>query len=131
MACPNCGAPRIAFLVPDDLRAHVPEEPPAVALCTTCLAMEPADPAGAAAEPDLSRISDALPDGEAATPLALALGQLDSLALYRGNIEALLERAERAGADPLLLIDRLDAQGSVQARADLARRRHQLEQLLD
>lgn len=131
MSCPNCGAPRIVFAVPEDLRAHVPEEPPAVALCTTCLAMEPADPAGAAAEPDLSRISDALPDGEAATPLALALGQLDSLALYRGNIEALLGRAERAGADPLLLIDRLDAQGSVQARADLARRRHQLEQLLE
>jgi hypothetical protein len=131
MGCPNCGASQLGFAVPEELRVHVPEEPAAVALCTNCLSMESADPAGVAAEPDLSRISDALPDGEAALPLALALGQLDSLALYRGNIEALLERAERAGADPLLLIDRLDAQGSIRAKADLARRRHQLEQLLN
>jgi len=131
MVCPNCGASQLAFAVPEKLRVHVPEEPAAVALCTNCLSMESADPAGAAGEPDLSRISDALPDGEAALPLALALGQLDSLALYRGNIEALLERTERAGADPLLLIDRLDAQGSIRAKADLARRRHQLEQLLN
>ena len=63
--------------------------------------------------------------------MALALGLLDSLALNRRGIEALLRRVEASGTDPLLVIDRLAAQGTVQAKADLSRRRHQLEQLLE
>jgi hypothetical protein len=39
--------------------------------------------------------------------------------------------AERGGVDPLLVLDRLHAQGGVQPDFDLDRRRHQLEQLLE
>lgn len=127
-SCSECGAPTLAFDVPEDLRAFVPDGPEVAAICTNCLTLNDATEADPA--PDFSHVSGAMPDGEGAVPMALALGQLDSLALYRGNIEALLERVERSGADPLLVIDRLATQGSVQARADLERRRHQLEQLM-
>ena len=64
-------------------------------------------------------------------PLAVAVGLLDSLALHRPALEELLGAAERAGVDPLLVLDRLHAQGGVQPGFDLDRRRHQLQQLLD
>jgi hypothetical protein len=128
-ACTECGAPLLAFAVPEDLREFAPGERAYAAVCTNCLTLNEAS--GAGGEPDFSRVSGAMPEGEAAVPMALALGLLDSLALHRREIEALLERVERAGTDPLLVIDRLATQGSVQAKADLPRRRHQLEQLME
>jgi hypothetical protein len=39
--------------------------------------------------------------------MALVVGLLSSLAVYRQEISALLEVVERAGVDPLLVVDRL------------------------
>lgn len=129
MPCQDCGAETVAFAVPESLREHVPEDAPAVAVCTRCLAREalaeaPADP------PDFGRIHADFPEGAAGPPAALAVSLLDSLALYRGNIEALVAAAEAEGADVLLLVDRLAASGAIDTDTDLERRRHQLEQLL-
>lgn len=129
MDCPACGAPTVAFAVPADLREYLPGEDPGAALCTTCLHLHPVtDPP--ADTPDFERVSDAFPDGEAAIPMALLVGLLDSLAQYRSEITALLERVERAGTDPFLVVDRLADDPGIDAAADLRRRRHQLEQLL-
>lgn len=130
MDCPNCGASMVAFEVPDAYRDHLPEPAAAAALCPECLSLAPAD--GARSQPGFDRISQAFPDDPAAAvPLAVAIGLLDSLALHRDSIEELLEAVEAGGTDPLLVLDRLDAQGGVEPAFDLGRRRHQLQQLLD
>ena len=130
MECPDCGASMVAFDVPVEYREHVPESSGRAALCPSCLALASAE--SAPAEPQFDRISDAFPTNEAAAvPLAVAIGLLDSLALHRPALEELLVAAERAGVDPLLVLDRLYAQGGVQPGFDLDRRRHQLQQLLD
>ena len=43
MECQHCGAKTVAFEVPAAFEGHVPGSEPAVALCTRCLAMQPAD----------------------------------------------------------------------------------------
>jgi hypothetical protein len=128
MDCPNCGAPMVSFAVPERFRDHAPEGSDHAALCPECLTLSTAD--AAPADPRFDRISSAFPDGEAAVPLALAIGLLDSLALHRRDIEALLVAVEEAGTDPLLVLDRLHAQGGVDPAFDIDRRRSQLEQLL-
>jgi hypothetical protein len=130
MDCPACGADTVAFAVPEAYREFLPGEEPGAALCTRCLTLQPvADPPEA--PPDLAAISDALPDdAAAAVPLALLLGLLENLALYRAEISELLGEVERAGVDPLLVLDRLAADPGIDAAADLAGRRRQLEQLL-
>ena len=128
MDCPECSASMVAFEVPPAYREHAPGSSTAAALCPSCLALEGA--AEAPADPRFDRISDAFPTGKAAPPLALAVGLLDSLALHRPALEKLLGAAERAGTDPLLVLDRLHAQGGVDPAFDLDRRRFQLEQLL-
>ena len=130
MACPECGAETIAFAVPPEYRETLPGEAPGAALCTRCLTLQPVEdpPDGG---PDLSAISEALPAApQAAVPLALLLGLLSNLALYRAEISELLTEVERAGVDPLLLLDRLAADPGIDAAADLQGRRRQLEQLL-
>ena len=130
MSCQSCGGETLAVAVPAELREYLPGDAPAVAVCRVCLAMEPTDgtPGGV---PDLAALDDAVPsNAEAAVPLVLLVGLLDSLALYRAEITALLERVERAGTDPLLVVDRLADRYGDDAHVDLARRRHQLEQLL-
>lgn len=114
----------VAFAVPEDLRGHVDGEPGA-ALCSRCLALRPAAPDP---DPGFAAVGEAFPTGEAAVPMALALGLLGSLALNRRAIQELLERVERAGVDPLLVMDRLEPE--VQPDYGLARRRQQIEQLL-
>lgn len=135
MDCPDCDAPLVSFVVPSDLDEYAPTTTETLAICTQCLTLHPPTSAttvetDAEESPDFSRISDSFPTGEAAVPMAIALGLLESLALNRSEIEQLLEHAERAGADPLLLLEQLDRQGSVMPRWDIDRRRHQLEQFL-
>ncbi|MFC7155844.1 DUF6276 family protein [Halomarina halobia] len=129
MTCPDCDAPLVAFAVPEDLAAHVPYDAEAVALCTRCLGLFEVRPP--VDVPDFSRVSEEFPEGEAGVAMAVGVSLLDSLALHRARIEALFSRVEEAGYDPLLIVDRLARQGSIQPRMDLDRRRTQLEQLLE
>ena len=130
MSCQSCGGETLAVPVPAELREYLPGAAPAVAVCRACLAMEPTDEAPDGV-PDLTVIDDAVPSNdEAAVPMMLLVGLLDSLALHRTEITALLERVERAGTDPLLVVDRLADSYGADAHVDLAARRHQLEQLL-
>lgn len=128
MDCPNCDAATVAFDVPPEYREYVPAEASVVALCTRCLSLHPAE--AAADEPDFSRVSEEFPEDEAAVPFALMVGLLENLALYRSEIGELLGAVERAGTDPLLAIDRLAREPSLDPAADLSGRRRQLEQLL-
>ncbi|WP_323172024.1 DUF6276 family protein [Natrialba sp. PRR66] len=107
--------------------------------CTHCLRLEcPADGTGTGdadtdtgTEPGFAAVSEAFPTRRAqAIPLALAIGLASSLATNRSAIETLLEDVERAGTDPLLVLDRLQRDPSVEPAIDLKRRQHQLEQLL-
>ena len=129
MDCPACGTPTVAFTVPAELREYLPGDDPGTALCTSCLRLHPArePPTG---RPDFAAVSDAFPEGEAAVPMALLVGLLDSLAQYRAEITALFDAVERAGTDPFLVVDRLADDPGIDAAVDLRRRRHQLEQLL-
>jgi len=130
MECTTCGAATVTFAVPEELTPYLPGSESAAALCTRCLALHPVedDPEEA---PSFAAISDAFPtDPDAALPMALLIGLLGNLALYRSEISDLLERVERAGTDPLLTLDRLAADPEVEAEVNLAGRRRQLEQLL-
>jgi len=130
MSCPDCGSETLPVPVPEELREFLPSETAAVTICRGCLAMGPSEDVPASV-PDLTVLDDAIPENDtAAVPLVLLVGLLDSLALHRTEITALLERAERAGADPLLSIDRLAGAYGEDAHVDLAARRRQLEQLL-
>jgi hypothetical protein len=81
--------------------------------------------------PDLTRVSAELPeDTEAGVPMAVLVGLLDSLALHRAAITTLYEQVERAGADPLLVLDRLARDQTIETEIDLAGRRRHLEQLI-
>jgi hypothetical protein len=127
MDCPDCGAATVAFAVPDDLRETIDE--PAAALCTRCLALHSVE--NADANPDFAAVSDDFPTGASAVPMALTVGLLDSLALHRGAVETLLERVERAGTDPLLVLDRLASDSTLDPKTDLMMRRRQVAQLRD
>ena len=135
MNCPDCGAETIPFDVPDELREYVPGEESAVALCSHCLELHPAPRNEATTNPDFTTIIDSFPVSE--TPnhgsiaMALIVGLLPSYTLYRREIEALVERVERAGVDPLLVLDRLADDPDLEPETDLRRRRGHLEQLLD
>jgi hypothetical protein len=130
MDCPDCGHETLAFPVAPAVREYLPGDETGAALCRRCLSLHPtADPP--ASVPDFTAVSDAFPDDEdGAVSLALLLGLLSSLALYRSEISALLERVERAGTDPLLALDRLADDPSLDPAVDLRGRRRQLEQLL-
>lgn len=130
MSCSNCGGETIAFPVAENLRQYLPDGTVGASLCRSCLTMDPVDdPPGEM--PDLTALDDGFPSNpDAAVPMALLVGLLDSLALNRQEITALLERVERAGTDPLLVIDRLDDAFGDEAFVDLGARRHQLAQLL-
>jgi len=129
MECHECGADVISFAVPAEFESYLPGEESTVSLCPRCLAMQPAD--SGTESPDFSAVSDAFPtDPEAAIPMSLLVGLLDNLALYRAEIATLLEHVERAGVDPLLVLDRLEHDPDIETELDLAGRRRQLEQLL-
>ena len=122
MPCPHCDADVVGFAVPAALREHAPAD--AAAICTRCLRVAPADEAGLAGDvsddPDLSRVDPAFTSGEAGIALALCCGKLESFAPNRESVEALIDHAERAGADVFAFLGRLDA---ADAAFDLDRRR--------
>lgn len=129
MECVDCGTESVSFAVPDAYSDVLPGGESAVGLCPHCLAVQPTD--DPPEDVSFERMSDAFPDDpEAGIPMALLVGLLDSLALYRSEISELLAAVERAGVDPLLVIDRLARDPSVDTEVDLAARRRQLEQLL-
>jgi len=130
MDCPDCGGGTLSFPVPAKYRSLLPGEEPGAALCRQCLSLHPEpDPPGE--PPEFRRVSGAFPaNPDAAVPMALVVGLLDSLALYRSEIGDLLAAAERAGTDPLLVLDRLARDPDLEPAVDLAGRRRQLEQLL-
>ncbi|MFC5133192.1 MULTISPECIES: DUF6276 family protein [Haloferacaceae] len=129
MACPHCSSSVVAFPVPSELRDHAPADE--AAICTRCLRVAPAVDAGIDSipdgPPDLAAVDPAFPDGDAGIALALLCGHLESFALSRASIEALVEHAERGGADVLAFLERLDAPD---AAFDLDRRRTALLDLL-
>jgi hypothetical protein len=131
MTCPDCDDGAV-LAVPPDYRRFAPEESPHVDVCRTCLRVRPAA-ADADGAGDPTTLGDWVPAGEAGVGVVLLVALLDSLALDRSRIEALVARIERDGADPLLALDRLaDAAGSgaVAPHVDLERRRPQLQQFL-
>ncbi|SDR34562.1 DUF6276 family protein [Natronobacterium texcoconense] len=132
MSCSECGSPTIDFSLPERYRASLSTDAAVANCCTRCLTVEPVTDADTdASTPEFGRISDAVPtDQEQAIPLLLALELADSLATNRDAIESLLRDVERAGADPLLAIDRLARDPDLEPRVDLERRSHQIEQLL-
>lgn len=130
MDCPECEATTVAFPVEESLRDSLPGNETGAAICPRCLRLHPVgDPPES---PDsFDPLGGGFPDDpDAAVPMAILVGLLSSLALYRGEISSLLERVEREGVDPLLVVDRLAEEPGVQSDVDLKRRRHQLEQLL-
>jgi len=127
MSCPRCDDAVVAFAVPPALREYAPD--PLTAICTRCLRTFPAADAAPGerpdddVDPDFSAVDPAFPGGEAGVALALVCGRLESLALNRASIEALVEHAERSGADAFAFFERLDA---ADAAFDLERRRSAL-----
>lgn len=131
MNCPECGGELLAFALAEEFAEHLPDQPGQVGVCTNCLTVVPVEgtPPGS---PEFSRISTHLPDDpDAAVPLLLAVGLLDHLALYREAITALLTEVERAGADPILVLERLAADPSLEPGFDLDRRVEQVLQLYE
>jgi hypothetical protein len=122
----------VRFPVAAEFRQHLPEESPGAAICPSCLVLEP-DAEPPAEPPDFSvAVAGPFPDDpEAGVAMAISIGLLTSLALYRSDIDALFERIEEAGTDPLLALDRLATTGSIDSHVDLQGRKQQLEQLLE
>lgn len=135
MSCPACGGDRVAFAVPASLQPYTPDpdESSTATLCTTCLRVEAVDVDDTDDGPVVVEW-EPLPTGEAGVATALLLGLLDSLALRRADVTALVDHVEAAGGDVLLTLDRLVAlsrTGEVDPHVDLERRTAQLQSLLD
>lgn len=133
MECIECEGETTAFTVPEEFRDVLPKNAGAAAVCTSCLTLQPPAPEETRHDdPDLTQISDAFPaNPEAAVPMAIAVGLLESLALNRSKIERLLEHVEQTGNDPLLVLDRLATDPQLDPAMDLRGRRRQLEQLME
>lgn len=133
MHCSDCGTEFVSFTVPETYEECLPggtDNTDAVGLCPRCLSLEPV-PTPSSDEPDFERLGESFPsDAHAAVPMALLVGLLSNLALYRSEITTLLEAVERTGTDPLLVLDRLDRDPDIESDIDLSGRRRQLEQLL-
>lgn len=126
----DCDAPTVTFAVPPNLREYAPEGAAALAIDARTLALSPVDPEAASVESDLdfSPLVGGFPRGRAGVAMALLLGKLDSIALNRPAIEALLDEVEAAGGDPYLTLERL-AESDADPPFDVGRRREQIESL--
>jgi hypothetical protein len=131
--CPACDRELVRIAVPDEIREYAPEAAAVVGSCPRCLRTVALGGEIEAADEPLSGPAppDAIPPGEGGAALLLAVGYLDSVALNRSALGALVDHAERSGADVFLALDRLAADASVDAHIDLARRRRQLESMLE
>lgn len=130
MSCSACGEETITAPIAPELAGYLPDERPGIALCKRCLHVDPLDEPPAEI-PDFQTVSTAFPgDPDHALPVVIILALLDSLALYRSELDALASIAEKRGVDPLLVLDRLADDPALEPEMDLQRRRHQLVQLL-
>lgn len=128
--CSTCRAESVAFSVPESIVAYAPAESAYAATCQVCLTVDPLDEAPST-EGDLNSISEALPpDAEHAAATLLIVGLLESLAMNRPHIEAIVDYLEGEGVDALLVLNRLAEDTSLRPALDLERRVYQLEQLL-
>jgi len=126
MPCPLCDDRTVTVGVPASLREHAPAD--ALSVCTSCLTVTDADEASTDA--DFDALSEHLPEGTAGVATLLLVDRLASLATNRESIEALVAVLEAEGVDPLLVLDRLADDPTVEPSIDLSRRRRQLEQLV-
>jgi hypothetical protein len=129
--CDACDRSLVRVDVLPDLREYAPGNVATVGSCPGCLRIYPVSDDDVADLEGRDDLPTPIPDGGGGDALLLALGLLDSLATNRAAIQSLVERAEASGADVFLTLDRLAADESVEAHADLERRRRQLESLLD
>jgi len=130
MACQRCGAETVAFPIPSALREHLPDDRPGADLCTHCLAVAPVDDPPAD-YPDFRAVSEAFPtNDEAGAALCCLLALLESLVLYRAEIEAVATYAETHGADVLVFLERIAADDDLDPHFDVERRTRQLEQFI-
>lgn len=128
--CSNCNADAVAFAVPGAIREHAPKGTEYASICRVCLTVEPLDEAPAETE-SLAAVSQSLPeDRDVAATVAVLVGLLESIALNRPAIEAVIDHLEAEGVDPLLVVSRLAADETLTPAIDLDRRLHQVEQLL-
>jgi hypothetical protein len=130
VSCSECGSDTIAAPVHSDLRRYLPDDRAGVVLCTRCLHVDPVDDPPAEI-PNFQRVSTAFPaDPELALPVVLILALLDSLALYRSELDEMAEIAEIRGVDTLLVLNRIADDPAIDPGIDLERRQQQLAQLL-
>ena len=127
--CPRCEESRFTVDVPVELTTYT--DTPALDCCPRCLSVAPGDPAAVDPEPPFETVIRRFPTGTEGVALFLLLEKLDSLALNRSEIESLVDFLESNGVDLFLTLDRLLADPDVEPYYDLARRRDQLEALLD
>jgi hypothetical protein len=126
MQCPDCNSSVATFDVPIEFRDHLPTPVDQAGLCTSCLALHPAEEGG---EPEFG--FDVFPDEpDSAIAMAVGVGLLDSLALNRDTIETLFREVAASGTDPFLVLETLAASGAVQPQIDIEARQQQLEQLM-
>lgn len=134
MHCSHCDSQLVLFAVPESYREYAPSEAPAATICSRCLRVSgfgDADEVSRTDATDFTIVSEAFPTREKpAAGVALVLGLCDSLARNRNDLEVLLTDLERTGTDPLLLLERMCHDSTVEPAIDLERRLHQLEQLL-
>ena len=131
-SCSRCRADAVGFVVPDALRPFTAFDADQAVLCRVCLTLDPTDAPAVEEGVDLTVVSEAFPtDAEAAAAVAVLLGLLESLALHRQDIQAVIDLLEAEGVDALLVLDRLADDPALRPAVDLDRRIHQLDQLLE
>lgn len=129
--CPRCEQPRFTVRVPAALEAYA--ESTAIDCCRRCLSVAPSDPDSddTTADRPFQSVIQRFPTGSEGVAFFLLLDKLDSLALNRCEIESLVDYLESNGVDLFLTLERLLDDPEIDPSLDLARRRDQLEQLLD